>query len=386
MNKDYENFNRDYTNLGNSNKVDSNFNNILNSYKKSDDEKGCSCCGCSCLSIFIFYICLNILLGCLTYFIWSMGIDDETKNKIKDEIENNEYFREKLYLIEKLIKDNKNKTTSQNSKKESIQKKTRQNIVKKEPVKQEKYKSPSQQTLPNKFSNPSEDKEWEEAYRYIKNGQLVNLFDYVKRTGRDLSKMYYKGEPGVCIAVQYEQYEIVKYMVLSFDCTKLADKDKKRNALHYASLKGNTKIIELLLQNGFDVDSTDSDGNTPLFYSITYPFPDSVILLLEKGSNPNIQNKDGTTPLHFAIKKSNVLAMEYLMKAGADPNKPDKSLNTPMHYISLYSKNYKTLDVFYDYWKKLDLNAKNKDGKTPRNISYWDYFDYYEHEFRKKFH
>ena len=135
--------------------------------------------------------------------------------------------------------------------------------------------------------------------------------------------MYYKGEPGVCIAVQYEQYEIVKYMVLSFDCTKLADKDKKRNALHYASLKGNTKIIELLLQNGFDVDSTDSDGNTPLFYSITYPFPDSVILLLEKGSNPNIQNKDGTTPLHFAIKKSNVLAMEYLMKAGADPNKPD---------------------------------------------------------------
>ena len=53
MNKDYENFNRDYTNPGNRSRVDSNFNNILNSYKKSDDEKGC-------LSIIIFYICLNI--------------------------------------------------------------------------------------------------------------------------------------------------------------------------------------------------------------------------------------------------------------------------------------------------------------------------------------
>lgn len=382
MNKDYENFNRDYTNPGNRSRVDSNFNNILNSYKKSDDEKGCSCCGCSCLSIIIFYICLNILLGCLAYFIWSMGIDDETKEKIR----NNEYFKEKLYFIEKIINDNKNKTTSQNSKKESIQKKSSQSIVKKEPVKQEKYKLPPQKTLPNMYRNPSEDKEWEEAYRYIKNGELVNLFEYVKRTGRDLSKMYYKGETGVSIAVENEQYEIIKYMVLSFDCTKSVDKHKKRTALHSAALIGNTKIIELLLQNGFDVDFADSDGETPLFFAITNPFPDSVILLLKNGANPNVQNKDGITPLHFAIKKSNVLAMEYLMKAGADPNKPDKSLNTPMHYISCYSKNYKTLDVFYDYWKKLDLNAKNKDGKTPRNICYWDYFDYYEHEFRKKFY
>lgn len=387
MNKDYENFNRDYTNPGNRSRVDSNFNNILNSYKKSDDEKGCSCCGCSCLSIIIFYICLNIFLGCLAYFIWSMGIDDETKDKIKDKIQNNEYFREKLYFIEKIINDNKNKTTSQNTKKESIQKKSSQSIVKKEPVKQEKYKLPPQQkTLPNMYSNPSEDKEWEEAYRYIKNGELVNLFEYVKRTGRDLSKMYYKGEPGVRIAVAYDQYEIVKYMVLSFDCTKLVDKVKKRNALHFAALKGNTKIIELLLQNGFDVDFADSNGETPLFFSITNPFPDSVILLLKNGANPNIQNNNGVTPLHFAIKKSNILAMKYLMKAGADPNKPDKSLNTPMHYISVYSKNYKTLDVFYDYWNKLDLNAKNKDGKTPRNICYWDYFDYYKNEFREKFH
>lgn len=381
MNKDYKNLNKDYS-LRNKNRVDSNFNNILNSHKKSEDDKGCSCCGCSCLSIVIFTICLSILLGCIAYFIWSMGIDEDIKNKIQ----NNEFLKEKLGFIENIINDFKNKKTSQNTKKESIQKKTIPTIVKQDPIKKIKPNSNTSNTLPAKYNNPSEDKEWEEAYRYIKNGELVNLFDYVKRTGRDLSKMYYKGEPGVRIAVANDQYEIVKYMVLSFDCTKSINKNTKRNALHFAALKGNTKIIELLLQNGFDVNSTDSDGDTPLFFSITCPFPDSVILLLKKGANPNIQNKDGITPLHLAIKKSNVLAMKYLMEAGADPNKPDKSLNTPMHYISVYSRNYKTLDVFYDYWKKLDLNAKNKDGKTPRNICYWDYFDYYENDFRKKFH
>ena len=382
MNKDYKNINKDYTRPGNKNRVDSNFNNILNSYNKSEDEKGCSCCGCSCLSIVIFIICLSILLGCFAYFIWSMGIDEDIKNKIQ----NNEFLKEKIPFLEKIINGSKNQTTSQNTKKESIQKKTIPTIVKQDPIKKIKPNSNTSNTLPAKYNNPSEDKEWEEAYRYIKNGELVNLFDYVKRTGRDLSKMYYKGEPGVRIAVANDQYEIVKYMVLSFDCTKSINKNTKRNALHFAALKGNTKIIELLLQNGFDVNSTDSDGDTPLFFAITCPFPDSVILLLKKGANPNIQNKDGITPLHFAIKKSNVLAMKYLMEAGADPNKPDKSLNTPMHYISVYSRNYKTLDVFYDYWKKLDLNAKNKDGKTPRNICYWDYFDYYENDFRKKFH
>ena len=112
MNKDYENLNKDYS-LRNKNRVDSNFNNILNSHKKSEDDKGCSCCGCSCLSIVIFTICLSILLGCIAYFIWSMDIDEDIKNKIQ----NNEFLKEKLDFIENIINDFKNKTTSQNTKK-----------------------------------------------------------------------------------------------------------------------------------------------------------------------------------------------------------------------------------------------------------------------------
>ena len=39
-------------------------------------------------------------------------------------------------------------------------------------------------------------------------------------------------------------------------------------------------------------------------------------------------------------------------------------------------------DVLYKNEKKLKLDIKNNKGKTPRNIRYFDYFEYYEEHYR----
>ena len=94
-----------------------------------------------------------------------------------------------------------------------------------------------------------EDKEWEEANGFIINDQLNKLIE-IEKNGKDLSKMYYKGEPAICIAVNYNKIDIVKHLINKYDCKKLVDRFNGRNALHYAAISFETKIemLKCLLQ------------------------------------------------------------------------------------------------------------------------------------------
>ena len=227
----------------------------------------------------------------------------------------------------------------------------------------------------------AEDKEWREAYEYIKDGKLTDLYNLAKN-GKDLLKMTYKGEPAPCIAAKYGQYEILKYLLHEFDCKNLVDYEMGRNALHYAVQQSDENVVNLLIQNGFDVNSTDLYNNTPLHYAISNPFPYSVQVLIHHGADPDKYNLKRQTPLHLAAKKGNSMAVNLFIKEGANINFPDYEGNTLLHYLNMYMQDRNVFDVLYKNEKKLKLDIKNNKGKTPRNIRYFDYFEYYEEHYR----
>ena len=226
-----------------------------------------------------------------------------------------------------------------------------------------------------------EEKEWQEAYEYIRDGKLTDLYNLAK-SGKDLLKMTYHGEPAPCIAAKYGQYEILKYLLHEFDCKNLVDYEMGRNALHYAVQQSNEQIVDLLIQNGFDVNSTDLYNNTPLHYAVSNPFPYNVQILIHHGADPDKYNLKKQTPLHMAAIKGNSMAVNLFVKEGADVNFQDYLGNTALHYINMYMQDKKVLDVLYQNKIKLNLDIKNRDGKTPRDIRYFDYFDYYEEHYR----
>lgn len=89
------------------------------------------------------------------------------------------------------------------------------------------------------------------------------------------------------------------------------------------------------------VNSTDAEGNTPLFYAVrTYDRP-RVRTLLELGADPNVQCEDGYTILHFVIKKPNAMfrvperwpIVSLLLLHGADPTIVDQDGNLPLIYL-----------------------------------------------------
>ena len=125
-----------------------------------------------------------------------------------------------------------------------------------------------------------------------------------------------------------------------------------QTALHYASFRGNIKIINLLIENYADINALTSNGYNMLHkaaqgnkpsaivyfnkkYNISLESTDenlmnalhlaafngmdnSVIYLLSLGINPNLKDKFGYTALHYAVKKSHIRIIKKLLQKGAD--------------------------------------------------------------------
>ena len=221
-----------------------------------------------------------------------------------------------------------------------------------------------------------EEKEWRQAYEYIRDGKLTDLYNLAK-SGKDLFKMTYHGEPAPCIAAKYGQYEILKYLLHEFDCKNLIDYETGRNALHYAAQQANDNIVDLLISKGFDVNSTDLYNNTPLHYAINNTYPYNVQVLLHNGADPDKYNLKRQTPLHLAAQKGNVMAVCLFLKEGANIYFQDYLGNTALHYIAVGSSDRKVLELLYSRKEPLNLEIKNNKGETPRTIR-WDCYKYYE--------
>ena len=151
-----------------------------------------------------------------------------------------------------------------------------------------------------------------------------------------------------------------------------------QTALHYASFRGNIKIIKLLITNHADINSlthtgynmihkaamgnkpsaiiyfnkkynmsledTDENQMNALHLAVRNGMENSVIFLLSLGLNPNFKDKDGNTALHYAVKKSNSRIIKKLLQRGADRNIPDfKYKMTP---VMLARNNVEIIEIF----------------------------------------
>ena len=202
----------------------------------------------------------------------------------------------------------------------------------------------------------SEDKEWQEAYEYIKEGKLVKLFEIYKQ--KDLSKMSFRGEPAPCIAAQYNRTEIMKLLLHEYDCKNLVDSRNNRNALHYAAMNSSYETIDLLMKNGFNPNSQDKNQNTALHLAINNYSVKSLNNLVKNGANINALNKYKQTPLILATKRSNYEAMEALLKSGADFNMEDSEGKTALDYAVENSS-----ELFIDYLLLFGANPNHLNSK-----------------------
>jgi len=93
------------------------------------------------------------------------------------------------------------------------------------------------------------------------------------------------------------------------------------------------KMVDLLLEKGAKVDTTDRNGRTALHYAIISKKNNIIKRLIKNNADINFQNINKETPLIIAYKSKNYNAMVELLNAGADKNIPDKTNNNFIDYI-----------------------------------------------------
>ena len=138
------------------------------------------------------------------------------------------------------------------------------------------------------------------------------------------------------------------------------------NILFVAARCGNTSVVNILLQNGWDLEKKDLKGQTPLFVAAQGGYDELVEFLLHHKCNTDNEDLLGNTPLTIAVKGNKIKIVDILLKKGCNRNKKNISGETPLF---LASTNGRTEIVRMLSAHDCGINNENYLGITPLNIA-----------------
>ncbi len=89
-------------------------------------------------------------------------------------------------------------------------------------------------------------------------------------------------------------------------------------------------LVQTLVAQGTDVESSQPDGATALHWAAYWNNDEALGLLIDAGANVNAANDYGATPLWTACANRHGRAVDWLLDADADPNRGLRSGETPL--------------------------------------------------------
>jgi ankyrin repeat protein len=96
--------------------------------------------------------------------------------------------------------------------------------------------------------------------------------------------------------------------------------------LHAASEHGSPEIARVLLEHGANPNALNRSGGTALHVALEFTV---VELLLDQGMDVDVRDKRGWTPLHEAAYDLNLQVFVALLDRGADPHAQTNKGETP---------------------------------------------------------
>ena len=131
----------------------------------------------------------------------------------------------------------------------------------------------------------------------------------------------------------------IERLIISGQAYPSLSDDTGSTLLHIAvELKRNEiSILELLISSGWDVNTQNSLGATPLHYTALRKDPGKQVaqLLLKHRANPQLPTIHGHTPLHLACERYKSALVQVLLEAKVSPGCVDRDNNTPLHALLL---------------------------------------------------
>ena len=135
-------------------------------------------------------------------------------------------------------------------------------------------------------------------------------------------------------------------------------KDAKGNTqLHNATLDNESEVIDILIDNGANVNAKNKTDHTPLHYAGKSQKITS--LLVKNGADVNVKNNEGITPLHKARLPE---VAEILIAHGAEINFQDKKGKIPLHYLVI-NDSLSAAELLIN--QGANINVQDNNNQTP---------------------
>jgi ankyrin repeat protein len=146
------------------------------------------------------------------------------------------------------------------------------------------------------------------------------------------------GNTAVHLAVE-EGREKALQLLFARDADIMATKDNGETAIHIAAKKGQEHVLRWLLRQRLDSTIEDSEGQTALHSSMNGGRENAVKvmeILLQNGADVNHTDHKGRTALHRAVEKDAVAVVRMLLESGADITLRDNDGQTALQRAGIY--------------------------------------------------
>ena len=173
------------------------------------------------------------------------------------------------------------------------------------------------------------------------------------------------GEHALFLAMEKKLHdEVIEYMIYKMDNVNITNSSGD-TAIIYAIKNGvSMDTISYLIEKSEDVDVLDSNGNTALIYAIKNGMVKHVNMLLDNGADVNKSGTNGDTPLFCAInaETNGAQIINLLMEYYADVNFKNSANDTPLIYVAKLSKPEYISKLLEN--DSIDACVKDTDGNT----------------------
>ena len=170
----------------------------------------------------------------------------------------------------------------------------------------------------------------------LKNRASLEIVNYILSLGIDVNEKNEEGLPPIFYAASLNPYpEVLDLLIKKGASLKIEGLSENEILLVALANNTNEKVIEYLLNYGFDINLAKPNGITPILDAAQNPNIKIFNMLLEKGANIKQEDSINNNVLHVAaMRNENPQFIEFLLNKGFSIEKRNKYGNTAVFAAS----------------------------------------------------